>query len=346
LAFGLIANTGSAVVNGEMLGGFVTGTFGEYLSMPISGTVLGGLSNLTANEWSRSYLSASFINTSGSVIQALNFLKSEIAGAGGDVSGPGSSTDNAIVRFNGTDGSTIANSAILISDTGDISSSSDAHFGQVTIGGVGITSLALSGAMSGAALITGMSITSIASISAGTSLAAATTVSGAGNIAGSSLTLENSSMTTAGLVSGSGVATFGALQTSAGEFTVSSTGDVDINGGAIDATAIGSSTPSSVQGTTVVAATQLQSSTATMLAGALTGAAQSNFSNTTVAQGGGYKAAMIISSSAISTSANAGLIPRMIMQGTDNTGVLSDYMIAISGGIFKVEKLTHGTWPV
>lgn len=39
---------------------------------------------------------------------------------GGDVSGPGSSTDNAIVRWNGTTGTVIQNSVATLSDTGDI----------------------------------------------------------------------------------------------------------------------------------------------------------------------------------------------------------------------------------
>lgn len=39
--------------------------------------------------------------------------------ASGNVSGPGSSTDNAVVRFDGTDGTTIQNSGVLISDAND-----------------------------------------------------------------------------------------------------------------------------------------------------------------------------------------------------------------------------------
>lgn len=39
-------------------------------------------------------------------------------GGGGDVSGPGSSTDNAIVRFDGTTGKLIQNSTVILSDSG------------------------------------------------------------------------------------------------------------------------------------------------------------------------------------------------------------------------------------
>ncbi|HTJ53641.1 MAG TPA: hypothetical protein VL443_29505 [Cyclobacteriaceae bacterium] len=43
---------------------------------------------------------------------------------GGDVSGPGSSTDNAVVRWDGTSGTLIKNSSVIITDSGDISANS------------------------------------------------------------------------------------------------------------------------------------------------------------------------------------------------------------------------------
>lgn len=43
-------------------------------------------------------------------------------GAGsGDVSGPGASTDNAVVRWNGTAGTAVQNSAVTIDDNGAMS---------------------------------------------------------------------------------------------------------------------------------------------------------------------------------------------------------------------------------
>jgi hypothetical protein len=45
-------------------------------------------------------------------------------GGGGDVSGPGSSTDNAVVRWSGTTGTLIQNSVAILSDTGDLSCNS------------------------------------------------------------------------------------------------------------------------------------------------------------------------------------------------------------------------------
>jgi len=50
-----------------------------------------------------------------------NFTVSSSGGSGGgDVTGPASSTDNAITRFDGTTGKLIQNSVVTISDTGDI----------------------------------------------------------------------------------------------------------------------------------------------------------------------------------------------------------------------------------
>lgn len=45
-------------------------------------------------------------------------------GGGGDVSGPGSSTDNAVVRWDGATGTLIQNSTVIISDAGDITANS------------------------------------------------------------------------------------------------------------------------------------------------------------------------------------------------------------------------------
>lgn len=51
-------------------------------------------------------------------------LAAALAGAGGsgDVTGPGSSTDNAAARFDGTGGKTLQDSSLLIDDSGNISS--------------------------------------------------------------------------------------------------------------------------------------------------------------------------------------------------------------------------------
>ena len=82
------------------------------------------------------------------------------------------------------------------------------------------------------------------------------------------------------------------------------------------------------------------------MSGSMTGSGLATFTNTTIAQGGGYKAAIIVSSSAITTAADSAAIPRIVLQGTDNLGNLSDFMVSVSGGILRTEKLTAGTWPV
>ena len=57
-----------------------------------------------------------------SITGSLSLNGSAIAGGGGsgDVSGPGSATDNAIVRFNGTGGKTIQNSSVTIDDSNNL----------------------------------------------------------------------------------------------------------------------------------------------------------------------------------------------------------------------------------
>lgn len=62
-------------------------------------------------------------------------------GGGGDVLGPGSSTDNAVVRWNGTSGTSVQNSGITISDTNDLVAP-----GTITIGPSGQTGV-VSGSM-------------------------------------------------------------------------------------------------------------------------------------------------------------------------------------------------------
>lgn len=57
--------------------------------------------------------SGQFLQTDGSGI-----LTWANGGGGGDVTGPGSSTDNAIVRWDGTTGQVVQNSVVTIDDTG------------------------------------------------------------------------------------------------------------------------------------------------------------------------------------------------------------------------------------
>ena len=394
MAFGLVGNSGSFQVNAEMLGGIVTGSGNEFLALPISATVLGGLSGLNSNEWSRFYLSDSFGAASGSVIQALNYLSATIkVNSDGDVAGPASSNDNAIARFDGTSGKIIQNSSqITISDGGVISSSAGATFlGQVIANGALNVSGTLTAATFSPSAISGAvkinvfthKILSNNSIESSASLIAKTTVSGAGAASFASLTTEEATISVAGVVSGAGAVQGKSLTTeeasisAAGVFTgsggisgqsliianltkVNSDGVISSSVGATVGNLILNDDATSLQLSGALVAQSISSSVGSTLgnlilnddsvslklSGSMTGSGLATFTNTTLAQGGGYKAAIIVSSSAISTAADAAAIPRMVIQGTDNLGSLADFMITVSGGILRADKLTDGTWPL
>lgn len=419
MAFGLVGASGSFQVNAEMLGGIVTGSGNEFLALPVSGTVLGGLSGLTANEWSRFYLSDSFGTASGSVIQALNYLSASLRATSGDVVGPGSSNDNAIARFDGTGGKTLQNtSQVAISDAGVLSSSVGATLGNLILND-DTRSLTLSGTISssagatflgpmianGALSVSGTltaaifspasvsgavkinvfthKILSNNSIETSASLVAKTTISGAGAASFATLTTEEATITVAGVISGAGAVQAKSLTTeeasisAAGVFTgsggisgqsliianlakVNSDGVVSSSAGATLGNLILNDDATSLQLSGALVAQSISSSVGSTLgnlilnddsvslklSGSMTGSGLATFTNTSLAQGGGYKAAIIVSSSAISTAADAAAIPRMVIQGTDNLGNLSDFMITVSGGILRADKLTDGTWPV
>jgi len=419
LAFGLVGASGSFQVNAEMLGGIVTGSGNEFLALPISSTVLGGLSNLNTNEWSRFYLSDSFGDASGSIIQALNYLSASLRATNGDVYGPGSSTDNAIVRFDGSTGKTLQNtSQVTISDAGVLSSSVGATLGNLILND-DARSLTLSGTISSSAGATFLGpviangalnvsgtltaatfspasvsgavkinifthkILSNNSIETSASIVAKTTISGAGAASFATLTTEEASITLAGVISGAGAVQAKSLTTeeasisAAGVFTgsggisgqsliianlakVNSDGVVSSSAGATLGNLILNDDATSLQLSGALVAQSISSSVGSTLgnlilnddsvslklSGSMTGSGLATFTNTSLAQGGGYKAAIIVSSSAISTAADAAAIPRMVIQGTDNLGNLSDFMITVSGGILRADKLTDGTWPV
>ena len=140
MAFGMISGTvgaapGSATtigtnqaggltqMNVAMIGGIMTGSNNQFSSLPVAGAsdALGMPGNAVGTNGTL-VLSSSFAGFSGSIIQALNHLKAlQAADAGGDVSGPASSTDNAVARFDSTGGKTLLNSGVIISDTNGVS---------------------------------------------------------------------------------------------------------------------------------------------------------------------------------------------------------------------------------
>lgn len=101
----------------------------------------------------------------GQIIVATGRIKVDNAGGGsGDVSGPGSSTDNAVVRWDGATGTQVQNSVVIITDLGAVS---------------GVTTLAVSGLIQSA---TGIAVeetgagTDIITIQAPASIAASYTL--------------------------------------------------------------------------------------------------------------------------------------------------------------------------
>jgi hypothetical protein len=70
--------------------------------------------------------------TSTDVQAALVEIQTQVDTLTGDVTGPVSSTDNAVARFDGTTGKIIQNSAVTISDTGAITNSAEVIFGTGT----------------------------------------------------------------------------------------------------------------------------------------------------------------------------------------------------------------------
>lgn len=443
--FGAAVLSSSVVVAGHVLGGLVTGSSGEFLSLPVSGgsdksdTSLIPI-GMSTNEWSRFYLSDSFGDASGSVIMALNYLSASLNASSGDVNGPGSSTDNAIVRFDGTTGKVIQNTSVTtITDAGNIategsvsgastlagislamgdnadeftvsrlgrvqggtggnlydlradgfiSGASSLHGnnllvqsasialevsgGTLDIGGGDFTvsnlgavaggaggdsySLAANGAISGAnSLTVGTSIAATTSISGGTLAIGGDefTVSNAGAIAGGS-SGDSYAISAAGAISGAAQITAGTTIAAVSTITagtqlnagtnVSGVGSllgaqVSVGNGAGQISQAGAFVGSSFQGQT------FQGSSFKAFTGAFSGTVDAALvaSNTGSAGANNYKAALVISSSDIQGAGDAGLIPRMVMQGTNEAGALTDFMVSVSGGMLQVVELTYGT---
>ena len=76
---GIAPASGNFQAHGLVVGGVATGTLGQFVALPVSGNYGVGNVNYTMNdnEWSRFYLSSSFHGVSGSIIQAINYLKNQ-----------------------------------------------------------------------------------------------------------------------------------------------------------------------------------------------------------------------------------------------------------------------------
>jgi hypothetical protein len=102
------------------------------------------------------------------------------ASGGGDVTGPASSTDNAIARFDLTTGKLIQNSSVIVDDSGSITgvaslaavtaSITSANAGTAVITTLTATGASVASANVGTAVVTGLTVTnaSVASLNAGT----------------------------------------------------------------------------------------------------------------------------------------------------------------------------------
>ena len=150
-----------------------------------------------------------------------------------------------------------------------------------------------------------------------------TTISASGLVSANALTTENATIDVAGTISG------------AGGFSGAS---INIGNANAQITQAGAVLGSSFQGASALfGVTQVDSA----LTGSVIGGIVA--SNTGTVNNANQKVAFSISSSDISTAANAALIPRMVMQGTNEAGALASYMITITGGLLQTVELTYGT---
>lgn len=100
------------------LGAYITGITGEPLSDLSDVTI----TSIAANE---------ILQWNGSAWINQTFAEAGIGSGDGDVTGPGSSTDNAIARFDSTTGKIIQNSSATIDDSGNLSAANIAATGQI-----------------------------------------------------------------------------------------------------------------------------------------------------------------------------------------------------------------------
>lgn len=114
---------------------------GIFYSTATAGAILSGTATAgqilrsgatAAPTWSTATYPAT-AGTSGNVLTSDGTNWTSAAAATGNVTGPGSSTDNAVVRFDGTTGKIIQNGVITEDDTGNLSQSAAVSGGSLSI---------------------------------------------------------------------------------------------------------------------------------------------------------------------------------------------------------------------
>ena len=247
----VISSSGDVLVPSGSLSGSSTleivgnAFFGAALNVTGAVTLAGPASGSAAGD-------GSFLSVDAAGLVVLD----EPAGGGGSTSPGGSDTQ---VQFN--NGGAFGGSSNLVWDdtnfkvVGNISGS-----GATTIG----TSITATGPISGSGVgsfgslvLDGAANLQSAGITNAGAIAGATTYSGSTSISADSLTLGSYGMATAGVLT---IASMGGNWTNASR-TVANGGTfttIDINGGTIDGTTVGATTPSSVKATTLSGSSTLQ----------------------------------------------------------------------------------------
>jgi hypothetical protein len=111
---------GSYLTNGGALGTPSSGTATNLTGLPLSTGVTGLLPVANGGTGTATPALVAGTNVTISGTWPNQTINASGGGGGGDVTGPGSSTDNAVARFDSTTGKIIQNSGVVINDSGEV----------------------------------------------------------------------------------------------------------------------------------------------------------------------------------------------------------------------------------